>query len=149
MAHNIRVDQNMAERFNELPALLWDDQREDPDTTEEHWSISCTAQVVKTFQDAQPMNGTVWLPLSRELQRAAEVFTQLVCGSAATSREPQMLRLTYGWRFAVFWTEEGEAKTIAFKRVGDRLLQVHEITKAPLTWSVPLAVRTTMNRMSD
>ena len=148
MAHNIRMEQNM-ERFNALPALLWDDQSEDPDTREEQWNISGTGQIVRTFQEAQPMTGTVWLPLSRELQKAAEIFTQLVCGSAATSREPQMLRLTYGWRFAVFWKDNGSAHTIAFKRIGDATLQVHEITKAPLTWSVPLEVRTTMNRMSD
>ena len=94
------------------------------------------------------MTGSVWLPLSRDIQKATEIFVQLTCGSPVVSNEAQILRLRSEWRVAAYFRETGAAQTLMFKRAQNGLLQVHEITKMPLTWFVLLPVRTTMNRMS-
>ena len=133
----------------ELPTLLWADYAAVPEEDEEHWCISATGQLVPTFQEAQNMTGTVWLPLSRHLQKAAEIYVQLVCSCPAVSNEPQMLRVQNGWRIAVFFRELGSAQTIMFRKIGHNLLQVHEINKMTLKWTVPRPVMETMNRMSD
>ena len=136
----------------DLPPSLWDDFNISPSNADEMWCVSGTAQLVRTFQEAALTTGSVWLPLSKDIQRAVEAFVQLVMGSPAVSNEPQILRLQGQWRVAIYFDDRGDLSTghtLMFKKksTSPQILQVHPLNRVALGSTVPRSVRQTLNRM--